>query len=132
MPRPSKLKVIVPSVLCAALLAAPGFVSSAQAQAGAMPAPAHMSPLGDLSQYRTIAEDALKLAKAGDISAAHKRMKEFETAWDNHEDANKKKSYNTWKAIDNQLDFTLGKLGAKSPDKAACQQALENLVARLR
>lgn len=132
MPRSSKLKVIVPSVLCAALLAAPGFVPIAQAQAGAMSASTHVSPLGDLSEYRTIAEDALKLTKSGDFAGAHKKMKDFETAWDNHEDSNKKKSYNTWRAIDNQLDFTLGKLEAKKPDQAACEKALENMISRLR
>lgn len=132
MPRSSKLKVIVPSVLCAALLAAPGFVSTAQAQTGAMSASTHVSPLGDLSEYRAIAEDALKLTKAGDLAGAHKKMKDFETTWDNHEDSNMKKSYNTWRAIDNQLDFTLGKLEAKKPDQAACEKALENMISRLR
>src|SRR6185437_14217900 len=53
MPRSLKLKVIVPSVLCAALVAAPGFVVVAQAQTGSMAGAAHMSPLGDLSQYKT-------------------------------------------------------------------------------
>ena len=52
--------------------------------------------------------------------------------WDNHEDANKKKSYNRWKAIDNQVDFTLNKLSAKKPDQAACEKALADLIARLR
>ncbi|MDE2359070.1 MAG: histidine kinase, partial [Betaproteobacteria bacterium] len=59
-------------------------------------------------------------------------LKELETVWDNHEDANKKKSYNRWKAIDNQVDFTLDKLNAKKPDQAACEKALADLIARLR
>ncbi|MBS0328062.1 MAG: histidine kinase [Proteobacteria bacterium] len=131
MPRSSKLKVIVPSVLCAALLAAPAFIPVAEAQTGAMAGAAHMSPLGDLSQYKTIAEDALTLAQKGDFAGAHKKMKEFEATWDNHEDSHKKKSYNTWKSIDNQLDLTLGKLEAKAPDKADCEKALQGLIAKL-
>ncbi len=131
MPRSFKPEKIAQALLCVALVAAPGFVA-AQAQTGSMAGTAAMSPLGDLSEYRTIAEDALKLAKAGDIAGAHKRLKEFETTWDNHEDSNKKKSYNRWKGIDNQLDFTLDKLGAKKPDQAACEKALENLIAKLR
>lgn len=131
MPRSLKLKVIVPSVLCAALLATPGFVVVAQAQTGSMAGAAHMSPLGDLSQYKTIAEDALKSVTAGDFAGAHKKMKDFETTWDNHEDSHKKKSYNTWKSIDNQLDLTLGKLEAKAPDKAECEKALHTLIAKL-
>lgn len=127
MPRSFKLEQIARTLLCVALVASPGFVA-AQAQPGT----AAVSPLGDLSEYRTIAEDALKLVKAGDIAGAHKRLKEFETVWDNHEDSNKKKSYNRWKGIDNQLDFTLDKLGAKKPDKAACEKALQNLIAKLR
>lgn len=111
-------------LLCAALFAAPGLVA-AQAQGGA-------GPLGDLSEYRTIAEDAMKLVKTGDFAGAHAKMKEFEKTWDNHEDSHKKKSYNTWKAIDNQLDFTLDKLSAKKPDQAACEKALDNLIGRLR
>ena len=54
--------------------ATPGLVS-AQAQTGSMPSAAATSPLGDLSEYRTMAEDALKLAKAGDIAGARKRLK---------------------------------------------------------
>lgn len=107
-------------------------VGTAQAQTGTMAAAPHVSPLGDLSQYRAIAEDALKMVKAGDFAGAHKRMKEFETEWDNHEDSNKKKSYNTWRGIDNQLDFTLDKLAAKKPDQAASEKALDNLISRLR
>ncbi|MGH8802359.1 MAG: histidine kinase, partial [Casimicrobiaceae bacterium] len=79
-----------------------------------------------------IAEGALKMTKAGDFAGAHKRMKEFESTWDNHEDSNKKKSYNTWRAIDNQLDFTLDKLAAAKPDQAACEKALDNMISRLR
>lgn len=131
MPRLLKLQPITRTILCVALVAMPGLVP-AQAQTGSMAGTAAMSPLGDLSEYRTIAEDALKLAKGGDIAGAHKRLKEFETTWDNHEDSNKKKSYNRWKGIDNQLDFTLDKLGAKKPDQAACEKALENLIAKLR
>ncbi|MDQ2916623.1 MAG: histidine kinase [Casimicrobiaceae bacterium] len=125
------LKPFAQSLLVVALVATPCIVL-AQAQTGTMAAAPHVSPLGDLSEYRTIAEDALKIAKTGDLAGAQKRMKEFETAWDNHEDSNKKKSYNTWKGIDNQLDFTLDKLGAKKPDAAASEKALENLIARLR
>lgn len=125
------MKPIAKSVLCVALVAAPA-LAMAQAQAGAMTEATHVSPLGDLSEYRTIAEDALKLTKAGDFAGAHKRLEEFESTWDNHEDTNKKKSYNTWKGIDNQLDFTLSKLGAKKPDAAASEKAVQNLIARLR
>lgn len=131
MPRLFKLKPLASTLLCVALVTAPGLVA-AQGQTGSMAPAAATSPLGDLSEYRTIAEDALKLAKGGDIAGAHKRLKEFETVWDNHEDSNKKKSYNRWKGIDNQLDFTLDKLGAKKPDQAACEKALENLIAKLR
>jgi hypothetical protein len=123
------LVTIVQSILCVALVAAPGLVA-AQAQGGTEAAAT--SRLGDLSEYRTIAEDALKLVKTGDFAGAHARMKEFEKTWDNHEDSNKKKSYNAWKGIDNQLDFTLDKLSAKKPDQAACEKALDNLIARLR
>jgi len=125
------LKPIVQSLLCVSLIAIPG-LASAQSPAGSTAGMATVSPLGDLSAYRTIAEDALKMAKTGDLAGAHKRLKELETEWDNHEDSNKKKSYNRWKAIDNQLDLTLGKLEAKKPDQAASVKALDDLVARLR
>ncbi len=124
-------KPIVQSLLCVALVAIPGF-ASAQSPAGSTAGTAATSPLGDLSSYRAIAEDALKIAKTGDIPAAQKRLKEFETEWDNHEDSNKKKSYNRWKAIDNQLDLALGKLEAKKPDPVAIDKALNDLIARLR
>jgi hypothetical protein len=125
------LVTIVQSILCVALVAVPGLVA-AQAPGGTDASATAASKLGDLSEYRTIAEDAMKLVKTGDFAGAHDRMKEFEKTWDNHEDSNKKKSYNAWKGIDNQLDFTLDKLGAKKPDQAACEKALDNLIARLR
>lgn len=122
---------IAHSLIWVALVAGSG-LALAQAPAQAPASAAATSPLGDLTEYRAIAEDSLKIVKTGDFAGANKRLKDLETSWDNAEDRMKKKSYNRWRAVDNAMDAALDKLSAKKPDAAASEKALENLIARLR
>ena len=94
-------------------------ISQAQAKA----------PLGDLSKFRVITDDSLKIAKSGDLKASEKRITDMESAWD--VSANKLKKLNTvsWRKLDLALDRVLFELRADKPDKALCVKALEDMLA---
>ena len=64
-------------------------------------------PKYDMSKYKGITEDALKLVKAGDYSGAHKKTVELETAWDDDTKKLKEASRKTWKAADDQMDVAM-------------------------
>jgi hypothetical protein len=115
--------------LCAALLM-PAGIAAAQApshqdQHAAAPA---ANALGDLDPYRAIAEDTLKIVRAGDLSAAKTRIRDLEKSWDDAEDRMKPHNPTEWKAVDKAIDLALAKLRAGSPDQTACTEALQNLI----
>ncbi len=86
------------------------------------------APLGDLSKFRVIANDSLKIAKTGDLKASEKRITDMEKAWD--VSANKLKKLNTasWRKLDLALDRVLFELRADKPDKTLCVKALEDML----
>ncbi len=87
------------------------------------------APLGDLSKFRVIADDSLKIAKTGNLKASEKRITDMESAW--NVSANKLKKLNTvsWRKLDLALDRVLFELRADKPDKALCVKALEDMLA---
>ncbi len=89
---------------------------------------AQKAPLGDLSTFRVIATDSLKIAKTGNIKAAEKRITDMETAWD--VSANKLKTKNTvsWRKLDLALDRVLFELRAAKPTPKLCVAALQDMV----
>ena len=87
------------------------------------------SSLGDLSKFSQIAEDTLKLAEAGDLAGAKKRIKDLETAWDQAEEKMRPLGGEDWKIADVAIDQALAKLRAKQPEQAACIDKLKTLIA---
>ena len=84
--------------------------------------------LGDLSAFKTIADDTLKLVTASKLPEAKTRIKDLETAWD---DAHKKLqalNRNKWTVIDDALDKALKQLRAGVPTVAASTDAMNVLV----
>ena len=84
--------------------------------------------LGDLSSFKTIAEDTLKLVTANKLPEAKARIKDLETAWDvahkNLQALNKDK----WTVIDNAIDKSLKQLRAATPTAAGSADALNALL----
>ena len=91
-------------------------------------APTSTQSLGDLSSFKTIADDSLKLVTAGKLPEAKTRIKDLESAWDlahkNLQALNKDK----WTVIDNALDKSLKQLRSGTPTVAGSSDALNALL----
>ena len=98
-----------------------------QAAAKALPS----AQLGDLSAFRTIAEDTLGLVRAGNLAAAKSRVGDLEFAWDNAEARLKPMNREIWSSVDDAIDDVLRKLRAVHQDAAACSASLGALITLL-
>jgi len=65
------------------------------------------------------------------VSAANKKARELEKAWDSGEKALKKKSPDLWEQIDKAMDAFIKPLKGKSPDPAEVQAAYDTFLAKL-
>jgi uncharacterized membrane-anchored protein len=101
--------------------------SQLQIQAPAVVSPT--SPLGDLSAFRQIAEDALALVRAGDMSRAKSRVGDLEFAWDNAQARLRPMNEEKWTEMDDAIDVVLRKLRAVRQDPAVRAKSLESLLA---
>ena len=86
-------------------------------------------PLGDLSAFRKIAEDMLKLARAGNLPGAKSRAGDLETAWDNAQPRLKPMNTEKWTLMDNAIDDILKKARSAQPNGAESSASLESLIA---
>ena len=104
------------------------------AAAGVAPAPApatvaSTAALGDLSAFRAIAADTLKIVKTGDLAAARTRIKDLEKAWDKSAKAMKAANLNKWNVLDKAIDTALKTVRAANPNAAGSADALASLIA---
>jgi len=90
-----------------------------------------LSPLGDLSSFRTITQDTLNLLNGGDQSGATARVDDLEAGWDNAEARLKPKDKAAWTEIDGKIDTVLRALRATSPNPNSEKTALTALLAAL-
>ena len=86
-------------------------------------------PLGDLSAFRKIAEDMLRLVRAGDLSGAKSRASDLETAWDNAQARLRPMNPEKWTLMDNAIDDVLKKVRSTQPNGAESSASLESLIA---
>ena len=122
------------TVLSTAALVAAGLAQTLAGPAIAAPAAQlrlALSSLGDLTPYRTIAADALKIVDTGNLQAAKTRIKDLETAWDDAEAGMKPKDRTTWSAIDTSIDAALAALRSDAPKQTQCAATLKVLIAKM-
>ncbi|GAC1046126.1 hypothetical protein [Rhizobium sp. No.120] len=94
-------------------------------------APAKSADLGDLSSFKAIVADVQGLASKGDLSAAAKRITDYETAWDQAETAIRPINPNDWNNIDTASDAALKALRQSSPSADKVNKTLAALMAVL-
>ncbi len=94
-------------------------------------APPHVSPLGDLSVFRTITKDTLGLVNAGNQSGATTRITDLETEWDKAQARLKPKNDAEWTKIDGKIDTVLRQLRSTSPNPSTEKAALTDLLTTL-
>ena len=91
-------------------------------------APASTQSLGDLSSFKTIADDTLKLVTAGKLPEAKNRIKDLETAWDVAHKSLQALNKDQWTIIDQALDKALKQLRAATPTVGGSTDALNALL----
>jgi uncharacterized membrane protein len=96
---------------------------------GSSPAP--HSPLGDLSAFRVITQDTLRLLESGDQAGATARVDDLEIGWDNAEARLRPKDKNAWTTVDGKIDKVLRELRAASPNPDTEKLALTALLGAL-
>lgn len=94
-------------------------------------APAKTADLGNLSSFKTILADVQALAAKGDLTAAEKRITDYETAWDQAETAIRPLNQTYWSNIDAASDAALKALRQSSPSADKVNRTLASLIAAL-
>ncbi len=85
--------------------------------------------LGDLSSYKAIAQDTLKIVNAKDITTARTRIRDLEVAWDNAEADMRPRDETNWTTFDVAIDDALAAVRTPNADNAECVKTLQALIA---
>ena len=93
--------------------------------------PGAVTPLGDLSTYRAIAVDTLRIVNTGDLAAAKKRIKDLEMSWDRAEPKMKPLAPEKWTTVDVAIDRALKEVRAWRATQADAGEALKALISKI-
>ena len=123
-------KVITTALKQAGVVPAPpsAALATAAAPSAGVKASTLAPTLGDLSTFKAIAADTLRITKSGDLSAAKTRIKDLETSWDQAQARLKARNPETWKTVDKAIDRALSELRAGKPAVSSSAQALTDLL----
>ncbi len=92
---------------------------------------ADVTALGDLSEFKKIAEDTLAIVEKKDMAAAKIRIKDLEKAWDDAEAAMRPKSETAWTSVDKAIDHALAAVRADNPNPEECALKLKTVMVRM-
>lgn len=92
---------------------------------------ASKTALGDLSGFRAIAVDTMKIVQTGDFGAARRRIKDLELSWDEAEPKIKPAAPKEWETVDIAIDRALKEVRAWRATKESSNQALQALIATI-
>ncbi len=89
---------------------------------------AQTAPLGDLSQFKSLAQAILTSVQAGDWSQANSHTNDLEYAWDHAEAQLKPLNGAAWNHIDGALDKVFREVRAVHPNQQTAVPALQSLL----
>jgi hypothetical protein len=84
--------------------------------------------LGDLSRFRAIAVDTLRIAQTGDLHAARARIRDLEESWEDAAPKMKSLAPDKWKAIDSAIDRARRELRFWRAKRTDSVEALQSLI----
>ncbi len=85
-------------------------------------------PLGDVSNFKKIAQDMLDMVNGGDLSGAKKRGDDLEFEWDNAKAKLERMNPAKWTEVDGAIDKVLRQVRAVNKDAVGCKSSLEVLL----
>ncbi len=103
---------------------------SAQLAADSAPAGSRTA-LCDLSGFRAIAVDTLKLAQTGDLEAARKRIRDLEESWEQAAPKMKPLAPAKWEAVDAAIDPARRELRFWRARRTDSVEALQALISTI-
>lgn len=118
------------ALLAAVLIAVPVGIFTGVEILFAPPAQSEQS-LGDLASLSAIATDVQKIAATGDMTAAEKRITDFETEWDKDEATMRPLNPAAWGTVDDAADTAIHSLRSGTPDSQKVDSAVKDLIATL-
>ncbi|MBI5221291.1 MAG: hypothetical protein HY979_00600 [Candidatus Magasanikbacteria bacterium] len=85
-------------------------------------------PVADITDFKTIVQDALNMVNSGDLVGAKNRIADLEHDWDAAEGRLKTMSPTKWTEIDNANDKVFRQLRAVNPNVDGSRSVLEELL----